>query len=221
MSYEFLKHAGTSCFLFLTKQWTSMEDFKTSKTLLLRLQQENDDKAWDRFSLEYRPFIYSLIKVYGVSHEDSEELVQDVLVKVWKAMGDFLYVRERCKFRTWLARVVKNATINFLNLKKNKVKKLEVEDSEVALKNFSSRNEVDDKAETEWKLFIANKAWENIQSSFSEKVLQVYSGMAAGKSAAETAQEYDLEENTAFRYRTRVKDAMSREIRRLNVELDG
>lgn len=198
-----------------------MDDFKTSKTLLLRLQQENDEKAWDRFSLEYKPFIYSLIKVYGVSHEDSEELVQDVLVKVWKAMGDFLYVRERCKFRTWLARVVKNATINFLNLKKNKMKKLEVDDSDSALKNFSSKNEIDDKAETEWKLFIANKAWENIQGSFSEKVLEAYSFMATGKSASEAAAKYEIEENTAFRYRTRVKDAMSREIRRLNVEMDG
>ena len=198
-----------------------MEDFKTSKTLLLRLQQQNDDKAWDRFSLEYRPFIYSLIKVYGVSHEDSEELVQDVLVKVWKAMGDFLYVRERCKFRTWLSRVVKNATINFLNLKKNRMKKLEVDDCEDALKNFSSKNEIDAKAETEWKLFIANKAWENIHDSFSEKVLEAYSYMAAGNSAAETAAKFEIEENTAFRYRTRVKDAMSREIRRLNVEMDG
>ena len=198
-----------------------MEDFKTSKTLLLRLQQQNDEKAWERFSLEYRPFIYSLIKVYGVSHEDSEELVQDVLVKVWKAMGDFLYVRERCKFRTWLSRIIKNATLNFLNLKKNKAKKLEVDDSEDALNNFSSRNEVDEKAETEWKLFIANKAWENIQESFSEKVLQAYTFMATGKSAAEAAEKFNIEENTAFRYRKRVKDAMSREIRRLNAELDG
>ena len=198
-----------------------MEDFKTSKTLLLRLQQQDDEKAWDRFSIEYRPFIYSLIKVYGVNHEDSEELVQDVLVKVWKAMGDFLYVRERCKFRTWLSRVVKNATINFLSLKKNKMKKMEVNDSEGALQNFSSRNEIDDKAENEWKLFIANKAWENIQSSFSEKVLEAYSYMASGKSALEAAEMYEIEENTAFRYRKRVKDAMGREIRRLNVEMDG
>lgn len=198
-----------------------MEDFKTSKTLLLRLQQQNDESAWERFSVEYRPFIYSLIKVYGVSHEDSEEIVQDVLVKVWKAMGEFLYERERCKFRTWLSRVVKNATINFLNLKKNKMKKMEVDDSENALKNFSSGNEVDEKAETEWKLFIANKAWENIQESFSDKVLEAYSFMASGNSAAETAAKFEIEENTAFRYRTRVKDAMSREIRRLNVEMDG
>ncbi|MCM8542933.1 MAG: RNA polymerase sigma factor [Lentisphaeraceae bacterium] len=198
-----------------------MEDFKTSKTLLLRLQQDNDEKAWERFSVEYKPFIYSLIKVYGVSHEDSEELVQDVLVKIWKVMSDFLYVRERCKFRTWLARVVKNATINFINLKRNKQKKLEVDDSDEALKNFSSQNELDEKAEKEWKLFIAGKAWENIQSSFSSGVLEVYTYMAEGKSAIEAAEKFSIEENTAYTYKRRVKDALSREIRRLNVEMDG
>ncbi len=75
--------------------------------------------------------------------------------------------------------------------------------------------------EKECRLFVAKKAWDNIKDSFSEGVLDAYTMMASGKSSKEVASELDVKENTIYTYRRRVKESLTREIRRLNIELDG
>ena len=77
-----------------------MDEYKTSKTLIMMVKSREDDRAWLEFSQNYRPYLYSVIKNEGIEHEDNEELTQDVLVKVWKALEDFFYEPERCRFRT-------------------------------------------------------------------------------------------------------------------------
>lgn len=199
----------------------NMSEWDTSKTLLMRVRDQNSTDAWNQFNDTYRPFIYSLLKKFEVSHEDCEDLTQDVLLKTWKALESFLYEPARCRYRTWLARVCKNTVLNFLELKRNKNKKLDLEDSTESLLKLSVNAEIETNEETEWKLFLANKAWVNISRSFKENQLKAYSLMIAGKSAKEAAEVCELKENTVYLYRKNVQTAMSIEIQRLSNELDG
>lgn len=198
-----------------------MQGYDTSKTLLMLVREQGDEASWQRFSETYRPFIFALMRQQGISHEDCEELSQDVLVKVWKALGDFLYERSRCRFRTWLARISKNTAINFHHSKSNRQNRQKLHYSDSELLKLSCQPAVEEAEEAEWKLFIAGKAWKNIQSHFSELHLRAYSLMLEGKSAAETAKVCDVKENTAYVYRKKVQTAMGLEIQRLNSELDG
>jgi len=111
--------------------------------------------------------------------------------------------------------------LNFLDLKRVKQQKLNVEDPDYALQFMKSDSEIDGIAEKEWKAFVAGKAWEKMKTIFKESHLQVYSLCLQGKSAAEAAEIAGLKENTAFVYRKKVQEAMNAEIRRLNTELDG
>ena len=77
-----------------------MSDWDTSKTLLMRVKEQNNEEAFKQLCDTYRPYIYTIVKQFSLNHEDCEELTQDVLVKIWKALGSFLYEPERCKFRT-------------------------------------------------------------------------------------------------------------------------
>ncbi|WDE96561.1 sigma-70 family RNA polymerase sigma factor [Lentisphaera profundi] len=191
---------------------------ETSQTLLLKLQSQNDEEAWARFSKEYRPFIYSILKHYQIAHEDIEDLQQDILVKVWKALPDFIYQVERCRFRTWLSRVSRNHCLNFCQSKYQRKIKAEVP---VELYDKSTQPEIDTLAEEEWQVFIADKAWTNIEKLFTDKQKEVFLLVSKGKHQSEAAERLGLEVNTAYVYAKKVKDVYMREIRRLNAELDG
>lgn len=197
-----------------------MTDTDTSRTLIIRIKEQNDNLAWEQFSATYTPFISSLIKQFGIKKEDSEELCQDVLVKVWKALSTFLYERERCKFRTWLSRICKHTALNFLSSKKNKQAQQTVSNTEDLLDLTSSDSPIEASIEKEWKLFIANQAWNSVRQQFNDLHLSVYSFMMEGNSAASTAKKFGIKENTAFIYRKSVQEAMTHSIKSLQHELD-
>jgi RNA polymerase sigma-70 factor (ECF subfamily) len=52
-----------------------------------------------------------------IDHDDADDLVQDIFVKVWKNLDKF---REDAKLYTWIYRIATNESLNFLKKKKNK-----------------------------------------------------------------------------------------------------
>jgi RNA polymerase sigma-70 factor (ECF subfamily) len=52
-----------------------------------------------------------------IDHDDADDVVQDIFVKVWKNLGNF---REDSQLYTWLYRIATNECITFLNKKKQK-----------------------------------------------------------------------------------------------------
>lgn len=197
-----------------------MDHGQTSRTLLMLVKDQGSDASWQQFASIYHGYLYALIQKQGIDHQDVEELVQDVMVKVWKALDHFLYEPDRCRFRTWLARICKNTALNFLQLKSTRQKSLQVTETENHLLNLSRRSEQEDQEELEWQIFIAKKAWQQAQNQFKPLHLKVYSLMAEGIPASEVAQKLAIKENTAYVYRKAVQDTMGRIINRLNAELD-
>ena len=66
---------------------------------------------------KYQQKIYWLIRRMVIDHDDTDDLVQDVFVKVWANLDHF---REDSKLYTWIYRVATNETLTFLQKKKRK-----------------------------------------------------------------------------------------------------
>lgn len=195
--------------------------YETSKTLIMRVKEADSEMAWIEFSKVYSPFIYSIIRKCSISHEDTEELTQTTLVKIWKALEQFLYHPERCKFRVWVARISKNTALDFIKSKRNRNNKMNTDDGEVAIMHMATDPRLDELAEREWKIFLTKEAWEHIQSSFKPLKLKIYSEFLKGMTAKEVAESNSIHENTAMKYRKVVQDAMATTVKRLSQELDG
>jgi len=81
---------------------------KTQATLLNRLRDGTDPLAWDEFFERYWPLIYGYARHRGCSEHTAEEVVQEVMLKVFRQRDVFQYDPQRGRFRDWLATLVRN-----------------------------------------------------------------------------------------------------------------
>lgn len=197
-----------------------MKDYRTSNTLLAKLQGKTDEQAWIFFAELYSPFIYSLLSRYELSQQDKEDLYQVVSVKIWKALTKLMYQKEKGCFRNWIAFICRNSVYNFMKLNATKAAKNKLADSDEYLLSMGDES-LNEEEEREWQLFVSKQAWKNIQRLFKETHLQVYKLITEGSCAKEAASELGIAENTAFVYYKKVHTTMVREIRHLSRELDG
>ena len=84
---------------------------KTSPTLMQRLQNGEDPLVWDEFFGRYWRLIFTLAKCRGCSDNTAEEIVQEVMLAVFKKHEVFRYDPQKGRFRSWLATIVRNQVI--------------------------------------------------------------------------------------------------------------
>ena len=85
----------------------------TRATLLDQLRDGTDPLAWDEFFGRYWPLIYTYARGRGCSNHTAEEVVQDVMLKLFEQRDIFRYDPVRGRFRDWLGRVVRNQVAEY------------------------------------------------------------------------------------------------------------
>jgi RNA polymerase sigma-70 factor (ECF subfamily) len=86
--------------------------------ILEKFQNEKTrNEAFNLLLKKYQQKIYWHIRRMVVNHDDADDLVQDVFVKVWKSLPGF---RSDAQLYTWMYRIATNECITFLNRKKLK-----------------------------------------------------------------------------------------------------
>lgn len=86
--------------------------------LLLKLRDpETRNYGFNLMVRKYQQKIYWHIRKMVIDHDDADDLVQEVFVKVWKHIDNF---REDAQLYTWIYRIATNECLNFLRKKRNK-----------------------------------------------------------------------------------------------------
>lgn len=91
---------------------------ETRTSLLIRVRDPADQPAWQEFVEIYWPVIVRLATQNGLQETDAEDVAQEVLLGVSKAVEQREHDPKRAKFRTWLHRVARNAILNALTRRK-------------------------------------------------------------------------------------------------------
>jgi len=87
---------------------------ETRISLVLRLAGSSDVQAWQEFAELYAPAIHGLAIRRGLQPADAEDVTQEVLFGVARAIERFQPDSERASFRTWLSRIARNLIVDFI-----------------------------------------------------------------------------------------------------------
>ena len=184
----------------------------TRLTLMQRLKNKDDDKSWEDFSDAYRGFIFSILNRMRVDASLIDDLMQDILLSVWKSMPGFEYNPSKGRFSSWLATIAIN-TVKSAQLKKSRL--LAREQKVYNQQPHLEEGDLESMIEREWAEFLTKTAWQNVSQNLSEVMRQCFEGFMDGKSLVNVAAEMGLPDNTVRVYKRRVNTMMKREIFRL------
>ena len=94
-----------------------MEDIADEYIVCL-FREKRQEKAFRLLVDKYKERLYWHVRKILISHEDTDDILQNIFVKIWQGLGDF---RFESQLYTWMYRIATNEALNFLNEKRRKV----------------------------------------------------------------------------------------------------
>jgi RNA polymerase sigma factor (sigma-70 family) len=122
------------------------------KELLHQFKQpETKEKAFTTIIKKYQEKLYWHIRRMVVDHDDANDVLQNVFIKVWNGLQNF---REDSQLYTWLYRIATNESLTFLDQQKRR-STVSMNEEEAGLSNKIKAEEGFDARKLEWKLQLA------------------------------------------------------------------
>lgn len=91
-----------------------MED----QELLLKIKnEESRNYGFNLLVRKYQERIYWLVRKMVIDHDDADDLVQEIFIKVWQHLDQY---RSDSKLFTWIYRIAVNECLGFLRKKKKR-----------------------------------------------------------------------------------------------------
>lgn len=195
------------------------DEWKTRQSLLMRAKDPTDEEAWAEFVTYYEKFIFHLLHRMNINADDFEDMVQVVLVKLWKNLQS--YDLRKAKFRSWLAHVVRNAVYDYFAREKRRSVAMQKEHEIANHLRETPATEVEAMIEKEWIIYLTGLAMDRMRKVFSGEAVHVFELSLEGKSAEEIARQLNLKITSVYTLRNRVKARYIKEIHALMVQLEG
>lgn len=121
----------------------------------LLLQQFRDpqtkERAYTAIIKKYQERLYWHIRRLVVDHDDANDVLQNVFIRVWNGLANF---KEESQLYTWLYRIGTNESLTFLESRKKRTA-VSLSDVETGLSNKIKADKHFDPNKLEWKLQLA------------------------------------------------------------------
>lgn len=191
-----------------------MNELLTRYTLFQKIKSDHSEQGWSEYVHYYRAYILALLTRMNVRPSDLDDVLQEILIKCWKKLPELQYDPARGKFRSWLTVMTRNTVRDYLKSKAQRKRCLEsdLNDGPCPL---GTPSEIEALAEREWRVYVAELAWEAVSKEFKETLLQAFVRTSQGEKVATVATALGLAESSVSVYKKRVQRALIKEVLRL------
>ncbi|MBX9892182.1 MAG: sigma-70 family RNA polymerase sigma factor [Chitinophagaceae bacterium] len=125
-----------------TEDRALLQQFKVAQT---------KERAFTNLMKKYQERLYWHIRRLVVEHEDANDVLQNMFIKVWNGLENF---REDSQLYTWLYRIATNECLSFLEQQKKR-SAVSFEDIQEGLSEQVRASDNFDANKLEWKLQLA------------------------------------------------------------------
>ena len=159
-----------------------------------RLKQWDDQKSWQEFFDIYHRLIFGAAIKAGLNETEADDVVQETVLAVAKALPKFEYRPEKCSFKTWLHSITKRKVADQFRNRLGKGRQWEHVSS--GMHEQAEVNEIPDPAgealdemwEREWEKNLLEAARERLKRRVSPAQFQIYEYLVIqGHTVIETA----------------------------------
>ncbi len=147
---------------------------ETRESLILRLQNPGDVCAWNEFAEIYSPVVYRVAMAKGFQAADAENIVQEVLLSVAKAITAWLQRADRGKFRAWLLRIASNEACDLMTARATRPLGTDGEQGQRLLAEVPDRGSLSALLELEHERAVFQWAANQVRGSIATQTWQAF-----------------------------------------------
>ncbi len=174
----------------------------THPSLLVRARNPQDADAWRTFTAVYTPLVVRYCRRQGLQQADADDVTQEVLAQVARALPAFEYRPDRGRFRHWLGTVTRNKLRRFKHKQRRRQELVDLA-PEQALE--SARPQVAMEWTSAFNEQVLTAACERIRGSFEAVTWRAFEMVwRDSRPAVEVAQLLDVPIHTVYAAKSRV-----------------
>jgi len=199
-------------------------DAATRQSLISRLHRLNDCDSWSSFFELYWRLIYGTARDAGLSNEECEDVVQETVISVAKAMPEFHYNRQNGSFRSWLFQLTRwrikdqirrRGRLALVPYESSKDVEME-DDAPPEIEESAVPPELEEKWNEEWEANLLYAAVERVRRRHDPKQFQIFELTVIKEWPANKARRFlRVSRPTMYAARYRVRKAIIKEIEEL------
>ena len=126
----------------------ALTDRSDAELLIQFKEPATKEHAFTSIIKKYQEKLYWHIRRMVVDHDDTNDVLQNVFIRVWNGLENF---REDSQLYTWLYRIATNESLTFLEQQKKRAS-VSLSDVESGLSNKIKADKYFDPNKLEWKL---------------------------------------------------------------------
>ncbi len=194
---------------------------QTSVKLLEQVSQDPIDQgAWDTFVAFYAPKINGWCRQSGLQAADAEDVTQDVLLRLARALRTFTYDPSRT-FRGWLRLVTQRALADFFANRKRRPTAVNGDDRVLAvLENAQAHDGLLELLTEEFTRVIVGQACARVCARVESQTWEAFRLTACeNQPGEEVAAQLGMNVTAVFKAKSRVLSFIREEVKRLDGEL--
>ncbi|MCB1095030.1 MAG: sigma-70 family RNA polymerase sigma factor [Verrucomicrobiales bacterium] len=184
----------------------------TRATLILRVQDTEDQDSWAEFSEVYMPLIFGFCIKRGLKRADAADVAQEVMRSLSLALGKAQYDPQRGKFRAWLFTAVRNA----ISTHYRKQERVPLSVAETTLLEYVSATPSHEDEETwehDYQSQVLAWAMEKIRPEFADRIWRAFEATVIEElSAKEISKEINMSPNAVWVARHRVMKRLKEKV---------